>query len=87
MYIGDGYTFGANAIGEKIQGDGFRLLAAELGSRGVHRVFSYELVNGSRPGESTTNAQNSFGCYRIESDGRWTAKPLFYPVRDTCRRG
>jgi hypothetical protein len=23
MYIGDGYTFGANAIGEKIQADGF----------------------------------------------------------------
>ncbi len=78
---GDGYR-----DTEQDQAEVMRALYQLLGERGVERVFSYELVNGSRPSKPATNRENNFGSFTVVA-GRWMAKPVFFEVRAANRRG
>lgn len=50
---------------------------------GAHRVFTYELLNGSKPSRDACHRENNFGIFR--SDG--SRKPVFTPVLEANRRG
>lgn len=79
--IGDGY------VGTELdQANTMRLLHQLLGARGVHRVFTYETLQPSNPKYSPTHRESNFGIYERGGDGRWYAKPVFFPVRDANRR-
>ncbi len=80
--VGDGYT-----DTEQDQAHVMRRLYQLLGQRGVERVFSYELVNGSRPSRPPTHRENNFGAHEVVADGSWNAKPVFFEVRAANRRG
>lgn len=54
---------------------------------GAHRVYAYELLNGSRPSFSACHSENNYGAFKQGSDGKWYAKPVFFPIRDANRRG
>lgn len=62
-------------------------LLAKQAYGGAHRVFAYELLNGSRPSVPPCGSENNYGLFRQLADGRWEAKPVFFPVRDANRRG
>ena len=64
-----------------------RTLYEMLGQRGVHRVFAYELLNGSRPSRPPSHRENNFGTFEITPAGTWQSKPVFFEVRAANRRG
>ncbi len=80
--MGDGYI-----DTEQDQALSQRVLYQLLGQRGVHRVFSYELLDGSRPSRPQTHRENNFGAIEITAEGIWRAKPVFFEVRAANRRG
>lgn len=63
-------------------------LLAKQAYGGAHRVFAYELLNGTFLHKfPECHSENNYGLFRKNSDGTWTAKPVFFPVRDANRRG
>ena len=80
--IGDGYSGD-----EQDQARVMRQLYRILGSRGVERVFSYELVNEGLRKHPPSHRENNFGSYKLSSDGMWERKPVFFEVRTANRRG
>lgn len=63
-------------------------LLAKLPYGGAHRVFAYELLDGTVLHQKPAcHSENNYGMYRKLADGRWEAKPVFFPVRDANRRG
>ena len=80
--MGDGYV-----DTEQDQAEVMRRLYRLLGERGIQRVFSYELLNGSRPRRPPTHRENNFGAFKINGSGMRKAKPLFFEVRAANRRG
>ena len=80
--VGTGYP-----DSERAQATVMRDLYWLLGQRGVRRVFSYELVNGSRPSRPASDRENNFGSFKVSSAGTWQAKPVFFEVRAANRRG
>ncbi len=80
--MGDGYP-----DSDQDQAEIMRRLYRLLGERGIQRVFSYELLDGSRPRRPPTHRENNFGAFRIGGDGSLQAKPVFFEVRAANRRG
>ena len=71
---------------EQTQADRMKELYQALGGLeygGSHRVFVYELLNGSRPSRDACHRENNFGIFR--TDG--STKPVFFPVLEANRRG
>lgn len=61
----------------------FDVLRAEVGRRGVHRGFCYQLCNWVKRYESETTRENQFGCFRRD----WSRKPLADRVVAANRAG
>lgn len=80
--VGSGYP-----DSEQDQATVMRDLYWLLGQRGVQRVFSYELVDGSRPSRPPSDRENHFGSFKATRAGTWLAKPVFFEVRAANRRG
>ena len=78
--MGDGYT-----DTERDQAIVMRSLYRLLGERGVLRVFSYELLNGSRPSRPASDRENNFGSFAV-TGGSWRTKPVFFEVRAANRQ-
>lgn len=78
---------GSTEESQRIGMDDLYRLLGQQAYGGSHRVFAYELLNGSRPSLAACHSENNYGMYKLGADGRWYAKPVFYPWRDANRRG